>query len=144
MRTVFVTGAAGFIGANLCYELIRQKYNVIGLDNINNYYDITLKNARLKRINNFTKKNNLGWKFIKGDIENKNFLEEIFKNFRPEVVIHLAAQAGVRYSIKNPSVYVSTNLTGFNNVIECCRNFLIKNFIHNTKVHYPQQYFLEI
>ena len=130
MRTVFVTGAAGFIGANLCYELIRQKYNVIGLDNINNYYDITLKNARLKRINNFTKKNNLGWKFIKGDIENKNFLEEIFKNFRPEVVIHLAAQAGVRYSIKNPSVYVSTNLTGFNNVIECCRNFLIKNFIY--------------
>ena len=84
MRTVFVTGAAGFIGANLCYELIRQKYNVIGLDNINNYYDITLKNARLKRINNFTKKNNLGWKFIiiwECEARNIQSIEEKIKRF---------------------------------------------------------------
>ena len=123
MRTVFVTGAAGFIGANLCHELIRQKFNVIGLDNINSYYDINLKNSRLKKINDFVQKNNLKWNFFKGDIENKIFLEEIFKDFKPEVVIHLAAQAGVRYSIKNPSIYISSNLKGFNNVIECCRNF---------------------
>ena len=130
MRTVFVTGAAGFIGANLCNQLIRQNFNVIGLDNINDYYEVNLKNARLKKINDFVQKFNLKWNFIKGDIEQKEVLREIFTNFKPEVVIHLAAQAGVRYSIKNPSVYASTNLTGFNNVIECCRNFSISNFIY--------------
>ena len=130
MRNIFVTGAAGFIGANLCLKLIQNKFNVIGLDNINSYYDISLKNARLEKINSLSAKSNLSWNFIQGNIENKELLEEIFKKFKPKIVIHLAAQPGVRYSLENPSIYISSNLVGFNNVIECCRNFSISNFIY--------------
>ena len=130
MKNIFVTGAAGFIGANLCYELIKNKFNVIGLDNLNSYYDISLKKARLQKIKTFSQGSNLSWKFINGDIEDIQVLERIFTNFSPKIVIHLAAQAGVRYSIENPSIYISSNLLGFNNIIECCRNYSISNFIY--------------
>ena len=81
-------------------------------------------------VKKFSQETNFSWKFINGDIEDKQIIEKIFKNFSPNIVIHLAAQAGVRYSIENPSIYISSNLLGFNNIIECCRNYSISNFIY--------------
>ena len=117
-KIVLVTGAAGFIGSHLSKKLIENNFKVIGFDNLNNYYDVNLKKARLEDIKDFSKRYKNQWNFIFGELNDKEKLFEIFKKHSPNIVIHLAAQAGVRYSIKNPFSYVNSNLVGFINILE--------------------------
>jgi len=119
-KTVLVTGAAGFIGSNLVMELFRtiKDVNIIGIDNMNDYYDVSIKEWRLKEI----EKMNGQWTFIKGDISDKDTIDKIFEEYKPAVVVNLAAQAGVRYSITNPDAYIRSNLIGFYNILEACRH----------------------
>ena len=126
---ILVTGAAGFIGFHTCKRLIKEQFEVIGFDNLNDYYDINLKFSRLSEIENLAKAFD-NWKFIKGDIENIELVNKTFCEFRPDIVIHLAAQAGVRYSINHPQKYISSNILGFFNIIESCKNFDVKNFLY--------------
>ena len=129
-QTCLITGAAGFIGYHLSMKLLKQGFNVIGYDNLNSYYDVKLKKARLKNIKNLTKDNNLSWKFIKGDLVNKKLLDKVFRKYNPQIVVNLAAQAGVRYSLENPSIYIQSNIVGFNNIIELSTNYKVKNFLY--------------
>jgi len=128
-KLVLVTGAAGFIGSHLSKKLITNKYKVIGFDNLNDYYDLNLKKARLEDIKVFSSKYKNNWEFIFGDLEDKDKIFGIFKKYKPSLVIHLAAQAGVRYSIQNPFSYVNSNLVGFVNVLEASRLMKIENLI---------------
>ena len=113
--TTLITGSAGFIGSAVCKKLLSQNKKVIGVDNINDYYSIDLKNGRLKDIDSlFLEKGN--WNFCKLSIEDNKALNNIFEKFKPKIVIHLAAQAGVRYSLINPSSYIQSNLVGFGNI----------------------------
>lgn len=120
-----VTGSAGFIGSHLCINLLNRGKKVIGIDNHNNYYDPKIKEARLKLF-----RNNKNYKHFKIDISNLNKINKVFKLYRPQFVINLAAQAGVRYSIENPHAYVSSNLVGFVNILEACRNFNVKHLVY--------------
>lgn len=115
-KTYLVTGAAGFIGSFLSKRLLEQGCKVIGIDNINDYYDVNLKYARLENLKPFE-----NFTFIKGDISDKDIIMKVFEEFKPNVVINLAAQAGVRYSIENPDVYIQSNIIGFYNILEACR-----------------------
>lgn len=124
MKRILVTGAAGFIGAALCVELTKRGNRVLGLDNLNNYYNIQLKVDRLRRLDN----NDL-FHFERVDISEKAALESSFALFKPEIVVNLAAQAGVRYSILNPDSYTKSNLVGFANVLECCRETKVEHLI---------------
>ena len=128
--SIFVTGVAGFIGFSLCKKLLDYEDQIIGIDNLNSYYEAKLKKARI--VNLQEKANNLNKKFIfmKKDIENKEELEKVFDEYKPSYVIHLAAQAGVRYSIKNPHAYIQSNIVGFLNILEGCRKNPVKNFIY--------------
>lgn len=119
-KTVFVTGAAGFIGSNLIMELIKsfKDIKIVGIDNMNDYYDVSIKEWRLKQIDNM----NVKWNFIRGDISDKSLIEQIFEQYKPDVVVNLAAQAGVRYSITNPDAYIQSNIIGFYNILEACRH----------------------
>lgn len=130
MKNILVTGAAGFIGGNLTLKLLPQNKfaNIVGIDNLSDYYDVRLKNYRLKLIDAADK--NSVWKFIRGDISDKNFLEKVFDETRPEIVVNLAAQAGVRYSEKNPDAYIQSNVVGFFNVLESCRKFGVEHLIY--------------
>ena len=102
-KKILVTGCAGFIGSHLSNQLLKNGFNVLGIDNLNDYYDVKLKFSRLKEIEKTSKLfNNSSWAFHKGELESNDFLDKIFKNFRPEIVFHMAAQAGVRYSLINP------------------------------------------
>ena len=128
-ETIFVTGAAGFIGFHISRYLINNGFTVFGFDNINDYYDIRLKEDRLKILyEEGTKKNN--WFFKKGDLLERALLEEIFNKYNPSIVINLAAQAGVRYSIENPQEYINSNILGFLNILECCKSRNVKNFLY--------------
>ena len=127
---VLVTGAAGFIGAQTCIKLIQENYNVMGIDNLNDYYDVQLKIHRLEEIKKITKFKKNNWQFEKASIEDEILIFELFEKFRPDIVIHLAAQAGVRYSLENPKSYIKSNLLGFFNILESCKIFKIKNFIY--------------
>lgn len=131
MKKILVTGSAGFIGYHLVRELLHQNYNVIGIDNINTYYDLKHKKLRQKDLNLFIKKNNYSnkYKFKKIDLENKKKLENLFEQEKIDIVINLAAQAGVRYSLDNPHSYIDSNISGFLNILECCRNYNIEHFI---------------
>jgi len=129
-RNILVTGAVGFIGSAITKRLLKQGENVIGIDNINNYYDINLKKLRLQEINSMAERSSGEWKFINISIEDKDKLEDISNSFSPNIVIHLAAQAGVRYSINNPDKYINTNLLGFSNILEFCRKNKVSNFIY--------------
>ena len=124
---VLVTGSAGFIGSALSIKFLNDGHNVIGIDNIDSYYSQDLKIDRLKNIQK--NKFNSNWLFTECDLNNKAKLENIFLENKPEVVINLAAQAGVRYSLENPSAYINSNILGFSNLIELCKKHKIKNFI---------------
>ena len=124
---ILVTGAVGFIGFHLTKRLIQENYDVIGIDNINDYYDVKLKEARLKVLSNL---NSNSFNFYKVNLENKDLIVDIFRKEKPTIVVNLAAQAGVRYSIENPYAYLDSNLVGFLNLIECCRHYKINHFVY--------------
>jgi UDP-glucuronate 4-epimerase len=115
-KTYLITGAAGFIGYYLSRKLLEQGCRVIGIDNINDYYDVNLKHTRLEHLEPYEK-----FTFIKGDISDKGMIMNTFEEYKPNVVVNLAAQAGVRYSIENPDVYIQSNIIGFYNILEACR-----------------------
>lgn len=127
MKTYFITGSSGFIGSNLVKRILNEEDNVlvIGLDNMNNYYDVKIKEWRLAQLNKFD-----NFKFIKGDLADKETVENIFKEYHPNIVVNLAAQAGVRYSITNPDAYIQSNLIGFYNILECCRNYPVEHLVY--------------
>ena len=122
---VLVTGAAGFIGNAVALRLLERGDTVIGVDNLNDYYDVSLKQARLERLNPHET-----FLFLRGDISDGPFMEGVFATHEPQRVVHLAAQAGVRYSLVNPHAYVSANLVGFVNVLECCRHGKIEHLVY--------------
>lgn len=126
-KTILVTGAAGFIGANLVRRICEESPSstVIGIDNLNDYYDVTLKESRLKELEKYP-----SFVFIKGNIADKPLMFEIFEKYRPAVAVNLAAQAGVRYSITNPDVYVESNLIGFFNILEACRHYPVEHLVY--------------
>ena len=115
-KTYLITGAAGFIGYFLSKKLLDQGCKVIGIDNVNDYYDVNLKYARLEQLEPYEK-----FTFIKGDISDKDLVLNLFEEYKPNIVVNLAAQAGVRYSIENPDVYIQSNIIGFYNILEACR-----------------------
>lgn len=123
-KAILITGAAGFIGANLVLKLLSTLSNskIIGIDNLNDYYDPALKDYRLSLIDVQGKKSSSGFVFEKGDISDRTFVEKIFRSYKPQIVVNLAAQAGVRYSITNPDAYINSNIIGFYNILECCRH----------------------
>ena len=132
-KTVLVTGAAGFIGANLVKELLKTSspLTVVGIDNLNDYYDPTIKDYRLAEIENLALEYpESKWHFIKGNIADKALVEKIFTDYAPAVVVNLAAQAGVRYSITNPDVYIEANIIGFYNILEACRNHPVEHLVY--------------
>ena len=123
--TVLVTGSAGFIGSNLALQLIKRNGNmtVVGVDNLNDYYDVSLKEHRLAILDKTSKEDDTGeWFFEKGSIADAGFVKGIFEKYRPKIVVNLAAQAGVRYSIDHPDVYMESNVMGFYNILEACRH----------------------
>lgn len=124
-KVVLITGVAGFIGSNLVHKLLcmKESVNIIGIDNMNDYYDASIKEWRLKEIETVVSEHpGSSWKFIKGNIADKELINQIFEEYKPAVVVNLAAQAGVRYSITNPDVYIESNLMGFYNILEACRH----------------------
>ena len=132
-KTILVTGAAGFIGSNLVMELLRTAENVtiVGLDNMNDYYDVSIKEYRLQEINKLaTTKSGSKWIFVKGNLADKALVEQLFTDYGFAVVVNLAAQAGVRYSITNPDVYIESNLIGFYNILEACRNHPVEHLVY--------------
>lgn len=124
-QTILVTGGAGFIGFHLCNHLLAQGIRVIAFDNLNDYYDPALKQVRLEIL-----KESAGFRFIKGDLADKTQVQEVFSSFAPAIVVNLAAQAGVRYSIDNPDVYISSNLMGFYNILEACRRYGTEHLVY--------------
>ena len=123
--TVLVTGAAGFIGYYLSKDLLDRGMKVIGIDNMNDYYEVSLKEERLSILNDYN-----NFTFIKMDIKDADKVEELFKEYKPEIVVNLAAQAGVRYSIENPGAYIQSNIIGFFNILECVRNYPVKHLVY--------------
>jgi len=124
-KTYIVTGAVGFIGFYLSKKLLEKGCNVIGIDNINDYYDINLKYARLEKLKPFEK-----FIFIQGDISDKVMIMKAFEKYKPNIVVNLAAQAGVRYSIENPDVYIESNIIGFFNILEACRHNPVEHLVY--------------
>ena len=124
-KTILVTGAAGFIGSNLVLKLLKEheNVNIVGIDNMNDYYDVAIKDYRLEQIEAEVQEHSGStWKFVKGNIANRDLIDSIFDEYKPEIVVNLAAQAGVRYSISNPDAYMESNMIGFYNIIEACRH----------------------
>ena len=143
-KTILVTGSSGFIGSNLCIRLLNDyDYRVIGIDNHNDYYDVNLKEYRLDKI----RKLNKDFIFIKGDISDKSFIDKVFSDYKIDIVINLAAQAGVRYSINHPDVYIESNIIGFYNILEVLRSHPVEHLIYassssvyggNTKIPFSE------
>lgn len=133
LSRMIITGAAGFIGANLIIELFRtaDRIHIIGIDSMNDYYDTVLKEHRLRQIKAMaTRMTGCKWTFVKGNIADKPLIDKIFMNYKPDIVVNLAAQAGVRYSITNPYVYIESNLIGFYNILEACRNQPVQHLVY--------------
>jgi len=147
-KTILVTGAAGFIGSNLVMELLKTVHpiTIVGLDNMNDYYDVSIKEYRLAEIDKLAANcPDSHWIFMKGNIADKDHLAALFNEYHFDVVVNLAAQAGVRYSITNPDVYMESNMMGFFNILEACRNYPVEHFVYassssvygtNTKIPY--------
>ena len=132
-KTVFVTGAAGFIGANLVLKLLDtvSPVKIVGIDNLNNYYDVSIKDWRLAQIQARAAQHpESAWTFVKGDIADREAVDAIFTEYKPDVVVNLAAQAGVRYSITNPDAYIQSNLIGFYNILEACRHNPVAHLVY--------------
>ncbi|MBR2244737.1 MAG: NAD-dependent epimerase/dehydratase family protein [Prevotella sp.] len=139
-KTILVTGAAGFVGSNLVKRLFKdvKDATIIGIDNMNDYYDVSLKEWRLKELKTLSNSPCLGgesglggsFNFIKGDIADKATIDDIFEKYHPAVVVNLAAQAGVRYSITNPDAYIQSNLIGFYNILEACRHYPVEHLVY--------------
>ena len=128
-KTILITGAAGFIGANLVMKLIKtgKPMKLVGLDNMNDYYDVSLKEYRLAEIEKLVAENEqVDWWFIKGDLADKPLIDSAFEDYQFDIVVNLAAQAGVRYSITNPDAYINSNIIGFYNILEACRHSYAK------------------
>ena len=123
-KTILVTGSAGFIGSNLVLELLKSESEatIIGLDNVNDYYDVSIKEWRLSEIEKAAAESSCSYHFIKGDLADRAVIDRLFADYKPTVVVNLAAQAGVRYSITNPDAYIQSNLIGFYNILEACRH----------------------
>jgi UDP-glucuronate 4-epimerase len=124
-KSILVTGAAGFIGYHLCKRLLKSGYAVFGVDNINDYYDPALKRARLGELEAFP-----AFSFTQGDLSDETTVESLFKTVSPDIVVHLAAQAGVRYSIDNPRAYIESNVVGFFNMLEAVRHHPVEHFLY--------------
>ena len=126
-KTILVTGAAGFIGSNLCLRLLNENkgIKVIGIDNMNDYYDVRIKEYRLDKLNGFS-----NFEFIKGNIADKELINQIFESNKIDIVVNLAAQAGVRYSITNPDAYIESNIIGFYNLLEAIRHHMVEHFVY--------------
>lgn len=132
-KTILITGVAGFIGANLAKELLCTVENVhiLGIDNLNDYYDVEIKNYRLKEIENLPDKmEGVSFSFVHGNIADKELIDTIFINNSIDIVVNLAAQAGVRYSITNPDAYIESNIIGFYNILEACRNYPVEHLVY--------------
>lgn len=132
-KTVLVTGAAGFIGSNLVLKLFEtvSPIRIVGIDNLNDYYDVSIKEWRLAQIETCAKDHpESTWVFVKGDIADRDSIDSIFAEYRPAVVVNLAAQAGVRYSITNPDAYIQSNLIGFYNILEACRHNPVEHLVY--------------
>lgn len=146
-KTYLITGVAGFIGYYLAKKLLSQGCRVIGIDNVNDYYDVKLKYARLEQLNPFDQ-----FTFIKDDIADKATVNAIFAEYKPDIVVNLAAQAGVRYSIENPDAYIQSNVVGFFNILEACRYHPVEHLVYassssvygaNTKVPFAETDFVD-
>lgn len=126
-KNILVTGASGFIGANLVKRLVNDysSCNVIGLDNMNDYYDVSIKEYRLNELKDYD-----NYTFIKGNLADKELINSIFEKYKPSIVVNLAAQAGVRYSIENPDVYIESNIIGFYNILEACRHYPVEHLVY--------------
>ena len=124
-KTVLVTGGAGFIGYHLTKKLLNDGYRIVSVDNMNDYYDVNIKHYRLNELYKFN-----NFIFIKGNLSDKELINKIFEEYKPEVVVNLAAQAGVRYSITNPDAYIESNLIGFYNILEACRNNPVEHLVY--------------
>ncbi len=132
-KTIMVTGAAGFVGANLVMELLNSydNVNIIGVDNLNDYYDVSIKEYRLSEIEKLVvQKPESNWTLVRGSIADRQLMDSIFEEYRPNVVVNLAAQAGVRYSITNPDVYIESNIIGFYNILEACRKYPVEHLVY--------------
>lgn len=130
--TILVTGAAGFIGAHVCVRLLDQVAGgrIVGLDNLNDYYDPALKCARLEWIETVAAASSSTWEFVKASVADKDGIDSLFSDVEPDIVVHLAAQAGVRYSIEHPDVYIESNVVGFFNILEACRHHPVKHLVY--------------
>ena len=130
-KTVFVTGGAGFIGSNLIKRLFTEKayQTIVNIDNLNDYYDVSLKEWRLKELESLVPED-VNYTFVKGDLADKAIIDKIFEQYQPKVVVNLAAQAGVRYSIENPDAYIQSNIIGFYNILEACRNYPVEHLVY--------------
>lgn len=131
-KKILITGSAGFIGSNLVLELLSsdEAYHIIGLDNMNDYYDVSLKQYRLEQIEQQLIHSKSKWTFIEGDLADKDLVTSIFEDYHPDIVVNLAAQAGVRYSITNPDVYIESNIIGFQNILEACRHYPVEHLVY--------------
>lgn len=126
-KTVFITGASGFIGSNLAKRILTTEPDtkVIGLDSMNDYYDVRIKEARLAELQKFD-----NYTFVKGNLADKVLINSIFEQYHPDIVVNLGAQAGVRYSISNPDAYIESNMIGFYNILEACRHYPVKHLVY--------------
>lgn len=124
-KVILITGAAGFVGFHLSKQLLEKGVKVIGYDNLNKYYDVRLKHARLDILNKYE-----NFTFIKGDLADENAVNNLFETYKPEIVVNLAAQAGVRYSIENPRAYMDSNIIGFFNILEACRHYRVEHLVY--------------
>lgn len=132
IKTILVTGSVGFIGANLMLRLLKENDSCtfIGFDSINAYYDVAIKEYRLEQIEKAAEQTNNTYKFIKGDLADKALINQIFEKYKPDIVVNLAAQAGVRYSIENPDAYINSNIIGFYNILEACRHYPVEHLVY--------------